>query len=230
VRSAPITAVFAADLDAARGIAEVMALEAAAGRASPRAQRSFAGDAGVYASAAGSAARAALGGALCAAGALTGAPLPTPDSSEAWAAKHAGFAAMSYMLACTAAGLATHAMEGFDARLVREATGLEEPLRGCGGGLGGAGRPRWAVPLIISTGYAEEEGAGAGAGASGGGGGSGARAHRRGGPSPRLPPARVFFLNRAQAPFPGFGESSEGAGAGAGAEPEVAGGKGWWDA
>ena len=50
-----------------------------------------------------------------------------------WLAKQAGLSAMSFMLAATAAGLATCPMEGFSDRLVRKVLGL----------------PRHIVPMIV---------------------------------------------------------------------------------
>jgi nitroreductase len=68
-----------------------------------------------------------------------------PSSAEAWAFKQAGFAAMSLLLAATANGVGSHAMEGFDARRVLTAIGA--PTDG-----------RWGVPVIISLGYTRTTG------------------------------------------------------------------------
>ena len=73
------------------------------------------------------------------------APLPSPGSAEAWSFKQAGIAAMGFMLAATSQGLATHAMEGLDARRVREALGVPR-----------AQAARWGVPLVVAIGYARE--------------------------------------------------------------------------
>lgn len=71
-------------------------------------------------------------------------PLPSLMSAEAWASKHASMVAMTYMLACSARGLATLPMEGIQARGIRRVLGVPS---------------RYSIPLIISTGYPYEEGA-----------------------------------------------------------------------
>ncbi len=47
-------------------------------------------------------------------------PTPSVVGPEAWAIKAASMAAQSYLLAATAHGLATAAMEGFDGRRIRQ--------------------------------------------------------------------------------------------------------------
>lgn len=64
-------------------------------------------------------------------------PLPSLASAETWSSKQAMMVAMIYMLACTARGLATIPMEGFNAR------GLRSVIRAPG---------RYAIPLIVCTG------------------------------------------------------------------------------
>jgi nitroreductase len=69
--------------------------------------------------------------------------IPTANSAEAWGFKATSLAAMTYLLSCTAHGLATAPMEGFDAGLVKKAIGMPA-LEAC----------RYAVPIVVPTGYA----------------------------------------------------------------------------
>jgi nitroreductase len=69
-------------------------------------------------------------------------PLPTRDPLIAWSYKSAMAAAQTYMLACAAAGLATHPMEGFDASRVIAAVGVPPHARAS-----------LAVPVVIPTGW-----------------------------------------------------------------------------
>jgi len=71
-------------------------------------------------------------------------PLPSLMSAECWASKHASMVAMTYMLACSARGLATLPMEGIQARGIRRVLGVPG---------------RYSIPLIVSTGYPYLEGA-----------------------------------------------------------------------
>lgn len=67
-------------------------------------------------------------------------PMPVIDiDNRAWAAKNVGFVAQQVMLACTAYGLASTPMEGFDER--RLCHQLQVPL------------DQYSVPLILSIGY-----------------------------------------------------------------------------
>jgi nitroreductase len=72
------------------------------------------------------------------------APIPSIPAvwKEVWLTKQVALAAMNFMLAATAAGLATVPMEGFDAVRVRRA--LDIPRWGC-------------VVLVVPLGYASEE-------------------------------------------------------------------------
>lgn len=66
--------------------------------------------------------------------------MPVIDiDNRAWAAKNVGFVAQQVMLACTAYGLASTPMEGFDER--RLCYQLEVPL------------DQFSVPLVLSVGY-----------------------------------------------------------------------------
>lgn len=70
-------------------------------------------------------------------------PMPTISASaEAWSFKNTMLAVHAYLLACTAHGLATAPMEGFDGRRVREV--LEVP-------------DTYAIPVVVSTGYPDLE-------------------------------------------------------------------------
>lgn len=64
--------------------------------------------------------------------------MPVLESKESWAYKNASLFAQMYMIAATANGLGTCAMEGFDARRVSTLLGVE-PLR-------------YSIPMVISTG------------------------------------------------------------------------------
>ena len=79
---------------------------------------------------------------LASAAALLGgaAPLPHIDSAEGWAYKNAALAAQTCMLAAASTGLASHPMEGLDPRVLCRA--LDIPW------------PRYAIPLVVSLGYA----------------------------------------------------------------------------
>lgn len=67
-------------------------------------------------------------------------PMPVIDiDNRAWAAKNVGFVAQQVMLACTAYGLASTPMEGFDER--RLCHQLQIPL------------DKFSVPLVLSIGY-----------------------------------------------------------------------------
>jgi nitroreductase len=202
VLAAPLTAVFAADLQPMREMEALQQLERDAGKP-PRYLRNLAFDASVLTTGGCEPAQHAKSGALGLASALL--PMPSVSSAEAWAFKNAMLAAQTYMLAATAHGLGTYPMEGFDGRRVRDACGIPS---------------RYGVPVVIPTGYAAAAGApapegeaAAGAGAADGAGsagqaggatdGSGADAPQAaGGPSPRFAPERVFRLNAFDAPVP----------------------------
>ena len=63
--------------------------------------------------------------------------MPTLSSAETWATKQTSLVAMTYMLACTAHGMATIPMEGINAAGMRRALGIPR---------------RYAIPLIVATG------------------------------------------------------------------------------
>jgi nitroreductase len=107
------------------------------------------------------------------------APFPTVNTSEGWTFKNTSIACGYYMLACSAFGLSTHPMEGFDSRLVCKA--LDIPW------------PRYAVPMVICTGYpAAAEQAAAEASA----------------PSPRPAFDKMFRLDSFRRPFTALGTST----------------------
>lgn len=64
------------------------------------------------------------------------------ESSESWAYKNASLYAQMFMIAATANGLGTCAMEGFDARRVNTLLHVDEK--------------RYSIPMIISAGYVSE--------------------------------------------------------------------------
>jgi nitroreductase len=145
VREAPVTAVFLGDLQSMKSIDDVVEMEKRAGKPG-RYLRTLPVDVAAFASNAGCGPSGVLRGAavaglsaLAAAGSVA---LPTPSSAEGWANKHVGIVAMSYMVAATAAGLATVAMEGFDSIRVKEACGIPVGERG-----------RWSVPVVVATGF-----------------------------------------------------------------------------
>jgi len=157
VRAAPLAAAFFADADALAGVNELLVREARAGARSPAYLRALRANAALFASSRGggcaeAGARRALGAALRAAGAASDAPVPAPpaDGGAVWAAKGTSLAAMSFLLAATAHGLATYPMEGFDGAQLARALSVD-----------GA---RWR-PLLVVAAWYEEAGAGAGAGA-----------------------------------------------------------------
>ena len=139
VLEAPLSVVFVSDFQSTKEIEAVTARELAAGTRSMQYLRSLPLNAKVF-----------TGNGDCATSASLRlgsvfAPLPVPNSAEAWAFKQVGFAAMSMLLAATANGVGSHAMEGFDARRVLSAIGA--PIDG-----------RWGVPVIISLGYPRSTG------------------------------------------------------------------------
>lgn len=171
VRSAPLSAVFLADAEPLEHgrLERVVAAERAAGAPSAF-LRSLPVDAGVavgHAAALAAAVRAAALGVLGAA--VGGLPEATPPAE--WAAKNAGLASMSFLLAAAAGGLATCAMEGVRPPAVRAA------LRVPG---------HYNVAMVVAVGYAAgaRVDAGGEAGAAGGGG-----APAGGGSPPPLEPA-----------------------------------------
>lgn len=63
--------------------------------------------------------------------------IPTLSNAETWATKQTMPVAMTYMLCCTSRGLATAAMEGFNAASIRKQLNIPA---------------RYAIPVIVSTG------------------------------------------------------------------------------
>jgi nitroreductase len=145
VAGAPLVAVFAADLDATASVPEVQEMEARTGQRSAAYLRGMPVGAAAFASSqaggvGGACAAAALSRAAGLAGALTGAPLPPLGvPGIAWAYKQTALAAMTYLLAATSLGLATHPMEGLDHARAARAVGLAEG--------------RFSVPLVVATGW-----------------------------------------------------------------------------
>jgi nitroreductase len=69
-------------------------------------------------------------------------PMPSLASAETWSSKQVMLVAMTYMLACSARGLATIPMEGIDAGGIRKV--LKAPSR-------------YSIPIIVSTGVPAKE-------------------------------------------------------------------------
>ncbi len=140
VRDAPVTAVFAADLEALQRVDAVVSMERAAG-----APEGYLGSLPFQAAAfaTGPLPRLASfvrGSVIRAASAVT--PMPTAQSPTAWAYKQTMIAATTFMLSATSHGLASCAMEGFDAHRVARA--LDIPSR-------------YEVPVIVSIGTAHPD-------------------------------------------------------------------------
>ena len=182
VADAPVTAVFAADLQPAKSLDKILDLEARAGKPTKYLQHLvtdltlfLAGDGPGGAKIHDTKAKVISVASLFMPGAL-----PTFNSAEGWAFKSTALAAMTYMYACTAAGLATHPMEGFDARAVRTACRIPD---------------RYAIPMVVATGYPvqslpdDHDGSSSRSGYT----------KRR--PTPRLPMADIFKLNSFTNPF-----------------------------
>lgn len=137
VTSAPLSVVFAADLQAVKSLPDLQQLERRAGKG-VRYLRSLETDLLAFSSLSGSAAEhVAKAAALCA-GRNLGAQLPTVNSPEAWAFKNAALAAQTLMLGATAHGLASCAMEGFNGDAVRSVCSIPS---------------RYGVPLIVTLGH-----------------------------------------------------------------------------
>lgn len=136
VLQAPITAVFAADLRPFASIDRVVRLERDAGKSS-RYLKNLEFDAAAMLAGCGPpvvhSARSALFKAVSRV-----VPLPSLNSSEAWAFKNTMLAAQSFMLAASAHGLSTHPMEGFNAEGVRRTCGISS---------------QYGIPVVISLGY-----------------------------------------------------------------------------
>jgi len=69
-------------------------------------------------------------------------PMPSIESVESWSYKNAALGAMMYALAARSHGLGTCLMEGYDARRAREVLRVPD---------------RYAMPLMVATGYAYRE-------------------------------------------------------------------------
>lgn len=138
VSTAPLSVVFAADLQAALSVNNLQVLERRAGKG-VRYLRSLETDLAAFSSVTGSPVEHAAKTAILRAGNALGGQLPTVNSPEAWAFKNTAFAAQTLMLAATAHGLASCAMEGFNGHAVRKVCAIPE---------------RYGVPLIVALGYA----------------------------------------------------------------------------
>lgn len=141
VRTAPVTAVFLADLEAMRSIDRLVKLEHRAGRPDayvthlPASAAVFApGSMGLGRSAQDLKRVAASMASMVTA-------VPTVNSAEAWAFKHTMLAAGWYMLGAASMGVSTCPMEGFDAARIRRTLRIPD---------------RFEIPTAVATGYALE--------------------------------------------------------------------------
>jgi len=113
-------------------------------------------------------------------------PMPSVSTLEAWSFKNTAIAASWFMMACSAHGLDTCPMEGFDGRRIMQVLRIPSP--------------RYAIPLVVSTGYEmplpPPPAAAAAAAAAAG----------KGGPkkSPRFPPEAVVFRDAYGKPYKGI--------------------------
>lgn len=139
VRQAPVSIVMLADLEAMRDVDNVVRREAEAGK--PREYTdSLSTKAAVFAGGAmGKAGDALRLGAMALASSVSGIAVPTPQPAEAWASKQLGIATGFLLVAAAARGLAAAPMEGLDAHRVRAAVRASS---------------RYAVPIVVSLGYA----------------------------------------------------------------------------
>lgn len=199
VATAPVTAVFAADLQPYRRVQDVISMERDAGK--PVAYlRNLELDAAVVTSGCGGSPVQSAKSTLMSLASLA-APMPTVNSSEGWAFKNTALAAQTYMLACSAAGVFTNPMEGFDGARVMAACGIPAS--------------RYAVPMVVATGYpaaasaaaADTVGGATAAAQDSNDNGAGPAGrdvtHTAAAPSPRPDPSLMFRLNSFSTPFEG---------------------------
>ena len=170
VLQAPVTAVFAADLDPVKLVPRVQAMERKE-RGLPEAYLATLPFSVAFLAGQGHLAHAFKDLFTTAMSPLQ--PMPSVSSLEAWSYKNTAIAASWYMLACSAHGLDTCPMEGFDGRRIMQV--LRIPAS------------RYAIPLVISTGYGKATGA--------------PLAAKK---SPRFPPEAVVFKDTYGEPFKGI--------------------------
>jgi nitroreductase len=111
-------------------------------------------------------------------------PMPSVSTLEAWSFKNTAIAASWYMMACSAHGLDTCPMEGFDGRRIMQVLRIPSA--------------RYAIPLVVSTGYELPAAAAAAAAGKAGKGGGGPKK------SPRFPPEAVVFRDAYGRPYKGI--------------------------
>lgn len=138
VLDAPVTAVFAADLEVAKLLPKMAESLKAAGKDGEAVENALL-SAGYYASS-GKVLTFIKGIAARAASPL--APFPSPVAAQEWSVKSTMLAAQTYMLAATAHGLATAPMEGFDAARLQAYLDIPD---------------RYSIPLIVPTGYDDDD-------------------------------------------------------------------------
>lgn len=137
VLQAPVTAVFAADLDPVQLVPRVQSLERRK-RGLPEAYLATLPFSVAFLAGKGHLAHAFKDLFTTAMSPLQ--PMPSVSTLEAWSYKNTAIAASWYMLSCSVHGLDTCPMEGFDGRRIMHE--LHIPAS------------RYAIPLVVSTGFA----------------------------------------------------------------------------
>ncbi|KAM3575555.1 hypothetical protein VYU27_002547 [Nannochloropsis oceanica] len=180
VLQAPITAVFAADLDPVKLVPRLQAMERQE-RGLPEAYLATLPFSVSFLAGKGHLAHAFKDFFTTAMSPLQ--PMPSVSTLEAWSFKNTAIAASWYIMACSAHGLDTCPMEGFDGRRIMQVLRIPSP--------------RYAIPLVVSTGFEmplplpSHTDAAADAG-------KGEGVHKK---SPRFPPEAVVFKEAYGKPF-----------------------------
>uniref|UniRef100_A0A7S4DH27 Nitroreductase domain-containing protein n=1 Tax=Heterosigma akashiwo TaxID=2829 RepID=A0A7S4DH27_HETAK len=99
-------------------------------------------------------------------------PMPTPNAPEAWAFKNTMLFVQTFILGCTAHGLASAPMEGFDARRIKVCLGIPD---------------HYSIPIVVPFGYPKNDSE---------------EKTKKNIPTPRLDLKRVFFSNKFGAESP----------------------------
>eukprot|EP00510_Aplanochytrium_minuta_P007035 CAMPEP_0184034442 /NCGR_PEP_ID=MMETSP0955-20130417/11624_1 /TAXON_ID=627963 /ORGANISM="Aplanochytrium sp, Strain PBS07" /LENGTH=272 /DNA_ID=CAMNT_0026321165 /DNA_START=49 /DNA_END=867 /DNA_ORIENTATION=+ len=139
VLDAPISVVFASDLQPGKQIPRIMELEKENGMPENVIDgRRF--GASVFAAGGNDAERSLMRTLFSTVSNIT--QMPTINSAEGWAFKNTMLAVQIFLLGCHASGLATAPMEGFDSRRIRKCLNIPD---------------RYEVPVVVSVGYEPEE-------------------------------------------------------------------------
>eukprot|EP00624_Nannochloropsis_granulata_P003916 evm.model.NODE_29647_length_52634_cov_57.405155.12 len=181
VLQAPITAVFAADLDPVQLVPRVQTMERQE-RGLPEAYLATLPFSVSFLAGKGHLAHAFKDLFTTAMSPLQ--PMPSVSTLEAWSFKNTAIAASWYIMACSAHGLNTCPMEGFDGRRIMQVLRIPSP--------------RYAIPLVVSTGFEmppPPPPADAAAAAAAGKGGEEPKK------SPRFPPEAVVFKDAYGKPY-----------------------------